>query len=260
MIGIDLTGLRALVFGASQGIGEATARAFMKAGARVTLVARSEDKLQGILQESGEGAGHSYHSMDVNDLSALKKKVQVDLEDQAYDIVVYNSGGPPPGRISAAGEQDFLTALRTHLVVAAEISQLLIPPMKTRGYGRILTITSTSVKSPIPHLGVSNVTRAAMSSWMKTLSLELAPFGITVNSLLPGYTSTPRLRSLMEAAAQKNDKTLEEVESAWKGQVPMGRFAEPQEPAQLMAFLASPLASYITGVQIPVDGGRLNCF
>ncbi len=259
MIGIDLHGQRALVFGASQGIGESTARIFMRAGARVTLVARSEDKLKAIL-EGGEAGGHSYHALDISNLPSLKAKIEADLQEQPYEIVVFNSGGPPPGPISQATPEDFAEALKGHLVVAAEITRLVLPHMKSKGYGRILTITSTSVKSPIPHLGVSNVTRAAVSSWVKTLSMELAPFGITVNNLLPGYTKTPRLQALIRSAAQKTGQSEAEVEKAWKGQVPIGRFAEPEDPAHLLAFLASPLASYITGVQIPVDGGRLNCF
>ena len=259
MIGIDLHGQRALVFGASQGIGESTARIFMRAGARVTLVARSEDKLKAIL-EGGQAGGHNYHAVDVSHLSGLRAKIQEDLEDQPYDIVVFNSGGPPPGPISQATEVDFATALQGHLLVASEVTKLVLPSMKQKAYGRLLTITSTSVKSPIPHLGVSNVTRAAVASWVKTLSMELAPYGITVNNLLPGYTRTPRLESLIRSAAQKSGQPEAEVEKSWKAQVPMGRFAEPEDPAHLLAFLASPLASYITGVQIPVDGGRLNCF
>lgn len=259
MIGIDLHGQRALVFGASQGIGETTARLFMRAGARVTLVARSEDKLKAIL-EGGEAGGHSYHALDISDLDTLKAKLQADIADQPYDIVVFNSGGPPPGPISEARPEMFLEAMKQHLVVASQVTALVTPAMKSKRYGRILTITSTSVKMPIPHLGVSNVTRSAMSSWAKTLSIELAPFGITVNNLLPGYTRTPRLESLISSAAQKSGKSREVVEQEWKAQVPMGRFAEPEDPAHLLVFLASPLASYITGVQIPVDGGRLGCF
>jgi 3-oxoacyl-[acyl-carrier protein] reductase len=131
--------------------------------------------------------------------------------------------------------------------------------MKEKNYGRVINVISTSVKMPIPNLGVSNTIRGAVASWAKTLSLEVAAFGITVNNVLPGYTETPRLQALLEGAAARTSSTVDKVTAQWKALVPAGRFAKPQEVAAAVAFLASPAAGYINGVSLPVDGGRTGC-
>ena len=144
------------------------------------------------------------------------------------------------------------------MLAAQLLASLLVPGMKAAGFGRIVNVISISAKQPIPNLGVSNTIRGAMSSWAKTLAYELAPHGITVNNLLPGYTATPRLFSLIDDLATRSGKSSEVVMNEWKGVVPAGRFAEPAEIAAAIGFLASPAAGYITGIHLPVDGGRLS--
>ncbi len=255
---IDLSGRRALVMGASQGIGRATALAFAECGAQITAVARSQERLGQLLEEL-PGSGHGFIALDLSDRTALQAQIEAEIGQRGYDILVCNTGGPAGGPISQASEAEFLAAFQNHLLVNALLVRLVLPHMKAQKFGRILTITSTSVKMPIPHLGVSNTIRAAVSSWAKTLSMEVAPFGITVNNVLPGYTRTARLESLLKAQASKGQSTVDAVSEQWKNSVPMNRFGEPEELASALAFLASPLASYITGVSLPVDGGRIGC-
>ena len=176
-----------------------------------------------------------------------------------YQLVVLNSGGPKGGPISQAAPEEFITAMQNHLIANSMIVREVMESMKQKRWGRILCVTSTSVKVPIPHLGVSNTVRAAVASWAKTLSLELAPFGITVNNVMPGFTKTPRLESLIRAKADELGKSYAEVERYWMEKVPMKRFAEPVETAALIGFLCSENAGYITGQNIAVDGGRVGC-
>jgi 3-oxoacyl-[acyl-carrier protein] reductase len=176
-----------------------------------------------------------------------------------FHILVNNTGGPPGGMIADAMPEEFEGALSSHLLCSHILAQLLLPGMKDVGYGRIINIVSTSVRQPIPLLGVSNTTRAAVAAWAKTLSREVASFGITVNCVLPGATRTGRLESLMKTRAEAAGTTAQEEEQAWLNQIPAGRFGRPEELGQAVAFLASPAASYITGVSLPVDGGRIDC-
>ncbi len=174
----------------------------------------------------------------------------------AIQILVNNTAGPKPGPIVEAAEDAFLGAFQNHVLTASLLLRLLMPGMKSAGYGRVINIISTSVKQPIPNLGVSNTIRGAMASWAKTVSLEVAQFGITANNILPGYTSTPRLEALLQNAALKQGKSVDQVSAEWRALVPARRFAEPAEIAAAAAFLASPAASYINGINLPVDGGR----
>jgi 3-oxoacyl-[acyl-carrier protein] reductase len=168
------------------------------------------------------------------------------------------TGGPKAGPLSEASGDEMERAFRGHLVSSQQILRALLPGMKERGYGRIVNVLSTSVKSPIPNLGVSNTVRNAMAGWSKTLAMELGPFGVTVNNILPGYTETPRLESLMNGAASKTGKSAEDVKREWIATIPARRLGDPVETANAIAFLASPLASYISGVSLAVDGGRTN--
>ncbi|CAM2066231.1 SDR family oxidoreductase [Sulfidibacter corallicola] len=255
---LDLTGKRALVCGASQGIGAAIAHQLACMGCTVIALARSEDKLANVLK-SLPGKGHYSISLDIGDQELLEKSVAGELADGPIHILINNSGGPKPGPISQAEPEAFMAGFRNHILAASLLVRLLLPGMKEAGYGRIINIISTSVKVPIPHLGVSNTVRGAMANWAKTLSIEVAPFGITVNNVLPGFTDTPRLTALIEANAAKQGKPAEDVAEAWKQSVPAKRFAEPRETAAATAFLASPAAAYINGVNLPVDGGRTGC-
>ncbi len=247
------------MLGASQGIGRSIAEQLAAAGCNVTLTARTEDSLFQITK-SLPGKDHKFFAGDHSDLSQFMSQVDEQIQHNGnFDIVVFNSGGPPAGKMSEARSKDFMEPMARHLGLASEIVGRTVDHMKDKKYGRYVAVTSTSVKIPIPHLGVSNTVRAAMASYLKTLSLELAPFGITVNNLMPGFTETPRLESLMEGAANKQGKSVEEIRKAWIGQVPAGRFAQPNELAYLATFLCSDFGGYITGQNIPVDGGRLGC-
>ena len=249
---------RALVCGASQGIGQAVALDLAQQGYSVTAFARSEDKLAKLIDDM-PGEGHDFIAGDIGDFPSWTKEVSQRQGHQAYSILVCNSGGHPAGPISQASSDDFLKSMKNHLCANSELVNILLPDMKAAQFGRIMTITSTSVKVPIPHLGVSNTARAAVASWAKTLSLELAPFGITVNNVMPGFTDTPRLKSLITARAKATGQTEEQVLEGWLKMVPMNRLCQPEELAYLISFLASDKAGAITGQNISVDGGRLGC-
>lgn len=256
---IDLSGKHALVCGSTQGIGRACADLIARAGASVTLVARSAADLERATREIRATGGNVQGTVcaDFTAPEQVRQAVADFVEQHGpHEILINNTGGPPSGPILDARPEDFVRALTMHVVCNQLLVQTLLPGMKQRGYGRIVNIVSTSVREPIPGLGVSNTTRAAVAGWAKTLSRELAPLGITVNNVLPGYTATARLHSLFEARAKREGRGPDEIESATRSAVPMGRFATPDEIAAAVVFLASPLASYITGVSLPVDGGR----
>lgn len=173
-------------------------------------------------------------------------------------ILVNNAGGPPGGPLIEAEAGAFRKGFERLLIAAHLITQHVVPGMREAEYGRIINVISTSVREPIPGLGVSNTIRAACAGWAKTLSRELAPYGITINNILPGFTATDRLASLFEARAERSGKSRENVERDALAGVPVGRFAEPGEIASAVAFLAGPDAGYITGTSLAVDGGRLH--
>ena len=249
---------RALVCGASQGIGQAVAQELARSGYKVTLFSRSKDKMENTLR-SLDGQGHDMVSADIGKPADWKMEIENRHNESPFSALILNSGGPKAGPISQAEPEEFLQAMQNHLVANSILVKICLDEMKKNNFGRIVTITSTSVKVPIPHLGVSNTVRAAVASWGKTLSLELAPYGITVNNVMPGFTKTPRLESLIRAKADELNKSFVEVERSWMDLVPMKRFAEPKETASLVDFLASEKASYITGQSISVDGGRVGC-
>jgi len=254
---LDLNGHRALVCGGSEGIGRATAVELAALGARVTVMARSEDKLKNVVRAL-PGDGHDHVVADFDDTASLQQLITGTLAPRGYTILINNAGGPPGGPVTAATADDFLAAFRRHLVANQLLAQGLLPPMRERNFGRIVNVVSTSVYEPIPGLGVSNTVRAAVAGWAKTLSREVASDGITVNNVLPGFTNTQRLEKLFMAKAEKTGQMPDAVAHAALEQIPAGRFAEPEETAAAIAFLASPAAAYITGVSLPVDGGRLH--
>lgn len=256
---INLSGKRAVVCGSSQGIGLSIARELAEMGASVTLIARNEESLKDAIRtlNTDENQLHDFLKADFNDPEGLKNILKQYLLNQPdVQILVNNTGGPPGGPISEARTQDFETAFSQHLICNHILVQAFLPSMKVSGYGRIINIISTSVKQPLKGLGVSNTVRGAVASWSKTLAGEVAHFGITVNNVLPGATRTKRLSTLIGSKAERSGKTSAEVENEMLSEIPLGRFAEPHEIAAAVAFLASPSAAYITGINVPVDGGR----
>ena len=256
---LNLKGKRALVCGSTQGIGKAAAEELANLGASVTLLARNEEALSEVLAGLFAGSGQK-HGLLVADFSKPDNLRQVISEhvnvDNPYHILVNNTGGPPAGQAIDADVEAFRIAFNQHLICNHILAQALVDGMKKEGYGRIINVISTSVKIPIPGLGVSNTIRGAVGNWSKTLANELGQFGITVNNVLPGATSTQRLSSIIENKAKKLGKTIDEVEMEMKSEVPARRFADPSEVAAAIAFLATPSASYINGINVPVDGGR----
>jgi len=255
---IDLTGKNALVCGSTAGIGKAIAKQLAKNGATVTLVARNEEKLKETLIElhHEQGQKHNYFVADFNNPSELKEKVKIAAERKTWHILINNTGGPKGGPIFSADTSEFTKAFSQHLVCNQILVQAVVPGMKEADYGRIINIISTSVKQPIDGLGVSNTIRGAVANWSKTLANELGQFGITVNNVLPGFTATDRLADIIKNASKRFDNSEEKATEFMKSVVPAKRFAQPGEIANAAAFLASEAASYINGVNLPVDGGR----
>jgi len=253
---LDLKNKNAIVCGSTQGIGQASAIELAKLGANITLIARNESKLLNVVNEldKSQGQTHSCVCVDFSDTEKLKE--EVNLLKSNYHILINNTGGPAAGPIADATTDSFESAFRMHLINNQILVQRVVKSMKKEGFGRIVNIASTSVKAPIAGLGVSNTIRAAVANWAKTLSIELGAYGITVNNILPGFTNTNRLKSLIAKKAEAQGKSEEEIVKAMKSQIPAGRFGEANEVANAVAFLCSPSASYINGINIPVDGGR----
>lgn len=255
---LSLENKTALVCGSSQGIGLASAKELALLGASCILLARNEVTLQEAVKtlDSSKGQKHSYAIADFSQWEEVSDVVKQLHSIKRIQILVNNTGGPKPGPIIQADTSSFLAAFQQHILVNQSLTQILVPGMIEAGYGRIINIVSTSVKIPLNNLGVSNTIRGAVASWAKTMANELGRHGITVNNVLPGFTSTTRLKSLAENLASSKGISVHEQETAMADEVPLLRFGKAEEIAALVAFLASPAASYITGTSIPVDGGR----
>ena len=257
---LSLVGKRALVCGSTGGIGRAAAVELALLGAEVTLLARNGEKLAATRDalDASKGQMHDWTKADFSDVGSVHQAAMtLKSGGRVYHILVNNTGGPPGGTAMDATPEQFLAAFNAHLVCSQLLTQALVPGMKHAKYGRIVNVTSTSVKAPIPNLGVSNTIRGAVASWAKTLANELGGFGITVNNVLPGFTSTERLASLLGTRAQKAGVSQEQVEKELMATIPAGRFGKPEELGGVIAFLCSPAAGYVNGINVPVDGGRL---
>ncbi len=255
---VSLSGKDALVCGSSRGIGKACALTLATMGANVTLCARNENALATTLREldTSKEQQHTFLIADFSKPVELKEIITYRLKTQTFQILVNNTGGPAAGNIIDATEEQFIAAFQNHLLCNHILATHLIDGMKASSYGRIINIISTSVKIPLKGLGVSNTVRSAVANWAKTLSNELAPFGITVNNVLPGATATERLAEIIRHKALRTNQPISTVEQEMISEIPMRRFANPMEVAAAVGFLSSPAASYITGINIPVDGGR----
>jgi len=255
-----LDGKHALVGGSTSGIGKAIAMALASAGADVTLIARNEDKLK-ITREELPGDGHDYLIADFSNPDEVEQAITQYLQvGNQIDILVNNTGGPPPGPVLDADIDEFLLAYKMHLVCNQILTKACVPGMKAKNWGRIINVISTSVRQPISNLGVSNTTRGAVGNWAKTLANELGKHNITVNNILPGPIRTPRMEQIIENRASSSGMSLEDVEDDMANSVPLGRIGEPEEIGNGALFLASNAASYVSGTNLIIDGGRTKCY
>ncbi|MGD9564411.1 MAG: SDR family oxidoreductase [Pyrinomonadaceae bacterium] len=248
----------ALVTASSGGLGLAVARELATEGAKVVMCSRGGD----VLRDASTKIARQTHSDilgvpgDLSKSSDIERIVAAGIERFGrIDILVTNSGGPQAGSFESLGRQHWDDAVHGLLTSVVELTRLVLPGMKERRWGRILTITSIAAKQPVDDLMLSNSIRAAVTGFAKTLSREAAPFGVTVNSILPGYTATERVEELARTLSEREDVDPEAVRARWESEIPMGRLGKPEEFAALAAFLVSERASYITGSSVAVDGG-----
>ncbi len=258
MLSIDLKGKTALVCGASKGIGKSIALQFAQCGASVVLLSRNKESLENclLLLDKTMGQEHGYLCADMSKPYDVFEKASKYFVHRPTHIIINNSGGPPAGKLYEAEIAALDAAFQQHVINAQQLMKILLPGMKELNYGRIINIISTSVKQPLENLGVSNTIRGAMASWAKTLANELGQYNITVNNILPGATETDRLVEIINKESSLHNKSIEEVRTTLTTQIPIKRFGLPEEIAYAAAFLASPLASYINGINLPIDGGR----
>lgn len=259
---LDITGKKAIVCGSTQGLGFASAVELALLGAEVTLMARDEKKLKEAIKklDTSSEQRHTYIVADFRFPEVVENSITDYMANtNTVNILVNNTGGPKGGNAIDATPEEFLQAFNSHLICNHILTKAVLPSMKASGYGRIVNIISTSVKEPIPGLAVSNTIRAAVASWSKTLAGELGKFGITVNNVLPGYTRTARYDAIVKNNVAVSQKSKEEIERDFLAKIPLRKIGTPEEFGAAVAFLCSPAASYITGINLPVDGGRLAC-
>jgi 3-oxoacyl-[acyl-carrier protein] reductase len=252
----------ALVCGSTQGIGFAVAKKLAENGFNLVLLARNEEKLKNALGLLDCSQGQKHQSLVADFSKPTELKLVIDAFIQKGNIIhvlVNNTGGPKGGLIKDAAPEEFLNTFNQHLICNHILMQAVNPGMIADGFGRIINIISTSVKQPLANLGVSNTIRGAVANWSKTLAGELGQYGITVNNVLPGATNTSRLTEIAGVKSEKTGQTVAEIFEEMGGETPMNRIAEPEEVAAAVCFLASPEASYINGINLPVDGGRTKC-
>lgn len=256
----NLQNKTALVCGSTAGIGKAIAETFAQSGCRIILMARNQQKIEDTIKQlPTHPKGHLGVTADFLKKGEPKEnllKLLSNHPDLGVDILINNTGGPAPGPAHTAESTAFIEAFHAHLINNHELMQACLPHMQTVQWGRIINIISTSVKIPLPGLGVSNTVRGAVGNWSKTLANELGKWNITVNNVLPGATATERLDAIISKKAEKTGRSKTEISAEMRNEIPLNRFAKPEEIAAAAAFLASDQAGYINGINIPVDGGR----
>lgn len=251
---LGLAGRKALVLGASQGLGQAIAGSLAAEGAEVIISGRSREKLAAAAREIG-GAVRT-ETVDHSDPASVEALL-ARLGDEPIDILILNGGGPPPGAVAVVESETWNRQFATMVSGPLAIAAALLPGMRARKFGRVVAVVSSGVEQPIPNLGISNTLRASIVGWAKTLATEVAADGVTVNCVVPGRIHTGRVDELDAAAAKRAGKTPDEVAAASRATIPMGRYGDPREFADAVAFLASTRAGYITGTKLRVDGGMI---
>lgn len=253
---LGLSGKRALVLGASRGLGMEIAKGLAAEGVKVFAAARNGDAIRewaGMLK----GIDVIPVALDLSDISAIDAALDILKKDGGVDILVNNAGGPPPGAAQSAERTEWIKHFETMAANLFHVTTSLLPQMQERGWGRIITIASSGVEQPIPNLALSNGVRAAVVGWSKTLATEVAKDGVTVNVVLPGRIHTQRVDELDAAAAKRTGKAVNEVATASRATIPAGRYGRPEEFADVVTFLASERASYVTGSRVRIDGGAI---
>lgn len=256
---ISLKNRKALIGGSTSGIGKAIALQLAASGASVTLMARNEEKLKTQISElpTNENQHHQYLVVDFNDFPAYQKIISDFFKNTSVDILVNNTQGPTAGGAMEKSIADYQQAFDLLFKTVAYTTELALQQMIKNKWGRIINVASVSVKEPLAYLALSNTIRAAVTTWAKTLATDVAQHQITVNNILTGYFDTERIHSLNETKAQQMGISINEVKSALENQVPMKRIGDPKEYGYLATFLASDQAAYLTGTNIPLDGGLL---
>lgn len=253
---MGLTGKRALVLGASGGLGRAIAQGLAAEGAHVIAAARNVDAIE-VWARDMPNTTITSAAIDLSDFASIDKLMERLLAEGGVDVLVNNSGGPPPGTALTVGRKDWNYHFETMATSLFHLTAKLVPAMQLRGWGRVITIVSSGVEQPIPNLALSNGIRSAVVGWSKTLAGEVAPHGVTVNIVMPGRIHTQRVDQLDAAAAERTQTPVERIAAASVASIPAGRYGRPQEFADVVVFLASERASYVTGSRLRVDGGSI---
>ncbi|WP_294283436.1 SDR family oxidoreductase [uncultured Chryseobacterium sp.] len=260
---IHLNLKNALVGAATQGIGAGIAVELAKCGANVTVMARNEEKLKDfvrLLPVTGNEQKHNYLVADFSDFECFRNIIMEYFQNHDIDILVNNTNGPKPGLASEKNIQDYQSAFDLLFKTVCETTNLALPYMIKKGRGRIINVSSLSVKEPIPNLALSNSIRSAVIAWSKTLSAEVARHNVTINNILTGSFDTKRIKDLIEHEAKETGASVEELKRKKEEKIPMKRLGRPEEYGHLVAFLASDYAAYLTGTSIPLDGGLNNTY
>ena len=257
---IDLAGKKALIGGSSKGIGLGIASQLAESGASVCLMARNKSKLEEIINQLPNSENHSYLIVDFSNFEEYKIKIEAYLENNQVDILVNNTQGPPAGNSLSKDIDSYQEAFDLLFKSIVYTTSLIVPKMQKNKWGRIINVTSVSVKEPLNYLVLSNSIRSAVVAWAKSLSVDVGKEGVTVNSILTGYFDTERIKELNKEKSKSLNISEEEVLEKMKSLVPINRLGKTEEYGYLVSFLSSDKASYINGASIPIDGGLLRSY